>query len=328
MTFETNITGKWRIADTCMELGTGDYLYSELGITDFQLTGDGNTLTISTLQGQQAPYLTANFEGYDEQRGKLTSSGIVVLSGGKYYLTGDDTYRQTVSAFTEDRQNYYTLQGRKKSGSTKWDSLKFTNVYMYNEPGSVYNFTVTTFLTPIESSPFDDFEVLDPFELFSGNWKVVSSKLTAGSANTWGATARGLFFVEEESLNPYLKTRAGSGKLLFAPYNPNNPSQQVTWSDTGVQSAEFAYFEDGADFITVTIPIITNVGTYTQDSSNSKLYSTPMFDQNGNFNAVRQTIEAFGSYPWSVVKVTYNEYDPDTRNLKYRVVTTLENMSN
>lgn len=52
MEFETSITGKWRIVDTYMTLGTGDILDTELGVTDLQLTADGNTLTISTLDGQ------------------------------------------------------------------------------------------------------------------------------------------------------------------------------------------------------------------------------------------------------------------------------------
>lgn len=112
-----------------MVLGTGDYLSGTVGITDFQLTANGNNLTISTLDGQQVPYLTTDFEGYSASRGKLTSKGIVVLSGGTYYLSGNDTYKQTVSAWTEDRQNYYMLEGQKSSGSDKWDYLKFTNVY-------------------------------------------------------------------------------------------------------------------------------------------------------------------------------------------------------
>lgn len=331
LTFETNITGKWRIVDTCMVLGTEDLLLTEVGVTDFQLTGNGNTLTISTLDGQQTPNLRANFSGYDKTRGILTASDIPVLVGGTYSLVGNDSHKQMGRYWDENRQYYYTLEGSKKDGSalSKWKSLKFTHVYIAGGPETASSYTVTTQLVPIESDLIDEFEVLAPLELFSGNWKIVSSKLTASTANDWGVTAKGSFYVEEESLDPYLKTRAGNGKILFAAYNPKNPNQQVEWLDDDVQAAEFSYFEDGgnADFISIRIPIITNVGVYTQDSTNSKLYSTPMFDSNNNFNTVRQTIEAFGSYPWSVVKVTYNEYDPDTRNLVYRVVTTLENIS-
>ena len=328
--FEVNVTGKWRIADTYMILGSGEDLYSELGVTDFQLTATGSTLSISTLDGQQAPFLQTDFEGYDTvQRKKLTAKGIAVLAGGTYSLVSADTYKQTVDYWSDNDQNYYTLEGRKKSGSasSKWDSLKFTNVYINGDAKSANSFTVTTILVPIESNPADDFEVLDSFELFSGNWKVVSSQLSIGPANTWDLSYNGKFYFNKAA-NKYLKSRAGNGKLLFAPYNPEYPSQQVAWSDDGLQEAEFVYVEeDNSDFSPQTVTIMMNAGGYEQDSQKTNLYSTPMFDQNGNYNAKRQTIEGIGSYPWPTVEVTYGEYDSKTRRLIYKVVTTLENTS-
>ena len=52
-----------------------------------------------------------------------------------------------------------------------------------------------------------------------------------------------------------------------------------------------------------------------------------MFDSNNNFNTVRQTIEVFGSYPWPTARVTYSEYDTNTRNLQCQTTTMLENIS-
>ena len=52
LTFETNIPGKWRIVDTVMVLGTGEYFFGEVGVTDFRLTADGNTMSIYDSNGQ------------------------------------------------------------------------------------------------------------------------------------------------------------------------------------------------------------------------------------------------------------------------------------
>ena len=127
LTFETNIPEKWRIVDTVMELGTGEYFFGEVGVTDFRLTADGNTMSIYSLDGQYYSYLQTAFSDDDDI---VRATEIPILVSGKYSATStNNQYRHYVNYATENYQDYCILE-------------------------------VITILDPI-SDMIDDFEIID-----------------------------------------------------------------------------------------------------------------------------------------------------------------------
>lgn len=162
LTFETNIPGKWRIVDTVMELGTGEVLFStvdveDLSVTDFQLTVDGNTMSIYDSNGQYYLAVRNSFSGDDDMGRELNATDIPILVSGKYYATStNNQYRHYVNYATENYQDYCILEGRRKEGSTssQWTSLTSTFVHIAGDH------KVITILDPI-SDMIDDFEIID-----------------------------------------------------------------------------------------------------------------------------------------------------------------------
>lgn len=183
----------------------------------------------------------------------------------------------------------------------------------------------------------DDFEIREPLELFSGNWKITFSKLKFADGMEFADTLSGGFFVDETSFNPYMKIKAQNDTLLFAAYDHNNPNAALTWGKVGegVQEARFVYNDmlDPSKHTSTKLPMMMNLSGYSTSDADYvirkdySIYHTPEYDSNGNFNSVRQIIEGVGFYPWMSMKVTYLKYDENTHNLLYQISTTLENIS-
>ena len=166
--FETNIPGKWRIVDTLMVLGTEEALFStvdvdDLSVTDFELTVDGNTMSIYDLNGQYYLAVRNNFSGDDNMGHDLNATQIPILVSGTYFATStNNQYKHYVNYSTENYQDYCLLEGRRKEGSTSstWTSLTSTFVHIAGDPESKSSYKVITKLEPV-SDMIDDFEIID-----------------------------------------------------------------------------------------------------------------------------------------------------------------------
>ena len=165
LTFETNI---WRIVETVMVLGTEEVLFStvdveDFSVTDFQLTVDGNTMSIYDSNGQYYVAVRNSFSGDDNMGRELNATDIPILVSGTYFATStNNQYKHYANYVTEDYQDYCILEGRRKSGSTssQWTSLTSTFVHIAGDPESKSSYKVITILEPI-SDMIDDFEIVD-----------------------------------------------------------------------------------------------------------------------------------------------------------------------
>ena len=161
VSFSEYVNGTWEIEYIDMVLNPDDEeidLFCNIdGLPQLVLTGNSNNeLSISALDGKTTTVLTSDFYGYEPNYGSITARGLAVFAGGKYTMTGDNTYKQVLSTRNQFTSNNYTLEGLRgiASKSSKWEYLKFTNTYVYTyDP--INSFRLITTLVRAEYTPLE-----------------------------------------------------------------------------------------------------------------------------------------------------------------------------